>query len=345
MHPSRLCSALVASAALALALAGCGTSTPTETTAPPASAPASTAGATGATLDPTVPKGDGELVYLVSKGFQHRFWQAVKEGAEQAGADYNYKIQFVGPDDETKVTQQLDQLKAALDAKPIAIGLAALDTGAAEPVLRQIEQAQIPLVAFDSGVDSDLPVTTVQTDNTAAAAEAAKHMIELVGGKGTVGMVCHDQTSQTGQQRCSGFADYIKANAPDIKLLEPQYAGEVGLAANTAKAMIQANPEIIGVYGSNEAAATGAVQGVTEAGNSGITVIGFDSGKTQLEAIRDGRMAGAITQSPVKMGYETVVAAIKAANQVSLPKITDSGYAWYDAKTIDDPDIAANLYE
>ncbi|MEA4944596.1 MAG: ABC transporter substrate-binding protein [Propionicimonas sp.] len=344
-------SAIAASSVLALTLAGCSTSTPagtgapSESTQPATSAPAPSTSDTAAPSTGDVPKGNGELIYLVSKGFQHRFWQAVKEGAEKAGTDYNYKIQFTGPDDETKVTQQLDQLKAALDAKPIAIGFAALDTGAAEPVLAQIQAANIPMVAFDSGVDSDLPVTTVQTDNEAAAQEAAKHMIDLLGGKGTVGVICHDQTSQTGKQRCNGFVDYVKANAPDIKLLEPQVAGEVGLAANTAKAMIQANPDIAGVYGTNEAAATGAVQGVTESGKTDIKVVGFDSGKTQLEAIRDGRMAGAITQSPVKMGYETVVAAIKAVNNIEQPKIIDSGFAWYDKTNIDDPDIAANLYE
>ena len=346
----RLRSALVASSVLALGLTACGTSTPTETTTPTDPAPAQTsttpaAPETEAPAPGDVPKGNGELIYLVSKGFQHRFWQAVNEGAKQAADEYGYKIQFAGPDDETKVTQQLDQLQAALDAKPIAIGLAALDTGAAEPILQKIEAANIPLVAFDSGVDSDLPVTTVSTDNEAAAQEAAKHMIELVGGKGTVGVICHDQTSQTGKQRCNGFVDYVKANAADINLLEPQVAGEVGLAANTAKAMIQANPDIVGVYGTNEAAATGAVQGVTESGAKDIKVVGFDSGKTQLEAIRDGRMAGAITQSPVKMGYETVVAAIRAVNNIEQPKVIDSGFAWYDATNIDDPEIAANLYE
>ena len=344
-------SAIAASAVLVLGLSACSTSTsstpspqPEETTTAPTSAPASPT--ESAAPEGELPKGDGtQTIYLVSKGFQHRFWQAVKEGAEQAGKDYNYKIQFVGPDDETKVTQQLDQLKTALDSKPAAIGFAALDTGAAEPVLAQIEAAKIPLIAFDSGVDSDLPLTTVQTDNYAAAEEAAKNMAELLGNKGTVGLVCHDQTSQTGKQRCEGFQDWMKTNAPDIKVLAPQYAGAVGLAANTAKAMIQANPDIVGVYGSNEAAATGAVQGTIESGKEGITVVGFDSGKTQLDAIRNGQMAGAITQAPVKMGYETVVSAIKAIDGQELPKVTDSGFAWYDKNNIDDPEIAANLYE
>lgn len=325
---------IVAAAAvgtLALGLAACSNSSDT--------ASSSASNSTATTTE------EQKTIYLVSKGFQHRFWQAVKEGAVQAGEDLGYKVEFVGPDDETKVTQQLDQLKAALDSNPAAIGFAALDSGAAEPVLQEIQAAGIPVIAFDSGVDSDIPLTTVQTDNYAAAQEAAKHMVELIGGKGTVGLVCHDQTSQTGKERCQGFQDYIKDNAPDVTVLEPQYAGEVGKAADTAKSIIQANADIVGIYGSNEAAATGAIQGATEVGKADLKVVGFDSGKTQIEAIKAGTQAGAITQSPVKMGYETVAAAVKAINGETLPKIIDSGFAWYDATNIDDPEIAANLYE
>ena len=355
-------SALALTSVLALGLTACGTSTdettnepaPAETTAAAPETTAAETETTPAETEPTdsepaeagdVPKGNGETIYLVSKGFQHRFWQAVKEGAEQAGQEYNYTIEFVGPQDETKVTEQLDMLKTALDSKPAAIGLAALDSGAAESLLAEIEAANIPIIAFDSGVDSDIPLTTVSTDNTAAAAEAAKHMAELIGNTGTVGLICHDQTSATGKQRCDGFQDWMAENAPDITVLEPQVAGEVGLAANTAKSMIQANAELVGIYGTNEAAATGAIQGANESGKEGLTVVGFDSGKTQLEAIRNGSQAGAVTQAPVLMGYETVVAAIKAINGQELEKNIDSGFQWYDASNMDDPEIAGNLYE
>ena len=108
--------------------------------------------------------------------------------------------------------------------------------------------------------------------------------------------------------------------------------------------MIQANPDIAGIYGSNEAAATGAIQGANESGAK-VTVVGFDSGKTQIEAIKAGTQAGAVTQSPVKIGYETVKAAILAVNGKELPKTIDSGFAWYDKTNIDDPSIKPNLYE
>ena len=292
-------------------------------------------------------KGDGtKTIYLVSKGFQHRFWQAVKEGAEQAGEELGYKVNFVGPQDETKVTEQTDQLKSALDSGPAAIGFAALDSKAAADLLDEINKQGIPVVAFDSGVDSDIPVTTVQTDNKAAAAEAAKHMIELLKDKkGSVGMVCHDSTSTTGKQRCEGFKEYFKANAPaDLKLLDEQIAGEVTKAADTSLSIIQANSDIVGMYGSNEAAASGIVQGVAESGKD-VTVVGFDSGKTQIDAIKAGTEAGAVTQSPVKIGYYTVKAAVAALNGAELPKTINSGFAWYDKTNIDSPAIKENLYE
>ncbi|SDL23920.1 ribose transport system substrate-binding protein [Tessaracoccus oleiagri] len=354
-------SAIALASVLALGLTACGTSTDTsspdpttaeETTSAPAESesaseePSESPSEGGSEGAGDVPQGDGtQTIYLVSKGFQHRFWQAVREGAEQAGEEFNYKVEFVGPQNETQVTEQLNMLKTALDSKPAAIGLAALDSGAASDLLDQIEAAGIPIIAFDSGVDSDIPLTTVQTDNYAAAQAAAEHLVELIGGQGTVGLICHDQTSQTGKQRCDGFKEYMAENAPDVTVLPEQIAGEVGLAANAAKSMIQANPDMVGLYGSNEAAATGAVQGAIESGNSELKVVGFDSGKTQIDAIKNGQQAGAVTQAPIKMGYETVVAAIKAINGQELPEVIDSGFAWYDASNIDDPEIAANLYE
>ena len=354
MRPIGRIVAAAAVGTLALGMAACSTSTDATGGSSGSSTKTESSGASKVDTsgemqdwEKAAVKGDGtQTIYLVSKGFQHRFWQAVKEGAEQAGEELGYKVSFVGPQDETKVTEQTDQLKSALDSGPAAIGFAALDSKAAEDILKEIQAKNIPVVAFDSGVESDIPVTTVQTDNKKAAEEAAKHMIELLKGKkGSVGMVCHDSTSTTGKQRCEGFKEYFKANAPaDLKLLDEQIAGEVTKAADTSLSIIQANSDIVGMYGSNEAAASGIVQGVAESGKD-VTVVGFDSGKTQIDAIKAGSEAGAVTQSPVKIGYYTVKAAVAAINGAELPKVIDSGFAWYDKSNIDSDEIKANLYE
>ena len=76
-----------------------------------------------------------------------------------------------------------------------------------------------------------------------------------------------------------------------------------------------------------------------------IVIIGYDSGKQQKDAVRSGAMAGAITQNPVGIGYKTVEAAVKALRGEKLPKIIDTGFYFYDKSNMNDPKIAAVLYD
>ncbi|MHA6623851.1 substrate-binding domain-containing protein [Pseudonocardia sichuanensis] len=289
---------------------------------------------------------DQPYVAIVSKGFQHQFWQAVKQGAEQEAARQGVRISFEGPATEADIEAQVTMLTNALGRQPDVIGFAALDSRAAAPLLQQAQSRDIPVIAFDSGVDSDIPLTTAATDNKAAAAEAAKHMAEALGGTGKVALVVHDQTSKSGTDRRDGFVEWMQANAPGIQLLEPQYGGgDQAKSADITKAIIAANPDLRGIYGSNEGSAIGVVRGVQESGVQGLTVVGFDSGAAQVEAIRSGTMLGAITQNPVGMGEQLVDAAVKATRGEQLPPVIDTGFFWYDQSNIDSPEIQEVLYQ
>jgi len=289
-----------------------------------------------------------QAIYIpvISKGFQHQFWQAVKLGAEKAGRDYKVVVTFEGPETEAMVDKQMDMLQTDLGKNPSAIVFAALDSKAAIPLLQQAKARKIPIIAFDSGVDSDIPVTTAATDNVAAAALAADKMAELIGGSGKVGLIVHDQTSRTGIDRGTGFVNRIKAKYPNIKIIGPQYGGGDQLkSTDLAKAMIQSNPDIKGFFGANEGSIIGVLNAVKELGLVGkIAVIGYDSGKQQIDAIRSGAESGAITQDPIGIGYKAVEAAVKAIKGQSVPKSIDTGFHWYDKTNIDDPAIAAVLY-
>jgi len=282
---------------------------------------------------------------LISKGFQHQFWQAVKAGAEQAAKDYKVRITFEGPDSETMVDKQIDMLSAALAKNPQAIGFAALDSQAAIPLLRKAQAAKIPVIAFDSGVDSDIPLTTAATDNIAAAAMAADKMAELIGGEGDIALVVHDQTSRTGIDRRDGFVNRIKEKYPKIKIVSVQYgSGDHLKSTEITKSILQANPNLKGIFGANEGSAIGVVNGAKEM-NRKIVIIGYDSGKQQKQAIENGVMAGAITQNPVGIGYKTVEAAVKAIKGEKLDKVIDTGFYYYDKSNMNDPKIAEVLYD
>ena len=259
-------------------------------------------------------------VALVSKGFQHQFWQAVKAGAEQAGRGVRRQDHVRGPQDtEADVDQQIQMLQTALDKNPAAVGFAASTARPPARCMQQAKDAGIPVIAFDSGVDSDVPLTTAATDNLAAAAEAAKHMAEADRPRGqdrhrrarpdlghrrssvaTASSTTWRRTSRTSRSSTSSTAAATSAKSADL-----------------AKAIIAANPDLKGIYGSNEGSAIGVVQAVQGARHRpGASSSSSASTPARPRSTRssDGLMVGAITQNPVGIGYETVKAAVEAIN-------------------------------
>lgn len=305
--------------------------------APPATTTQAPAASTGA--KPYIP--------VISKGFQHQFWQAVKLGSEKAAKDFNVDITFEGPGSESEVDKQIEMLQTALDKKPAAICFAALDSKAAIPLLEKAKAAGIPVVGFDSGVDSDIPVTTAATDNLAAAAAAADHMAAAIGNAGKVAIIAHDQTSRTGIDRVKGFTDQVKAKYPNITIVSTEYgAGDPAKSTDIVKAVLAKNPDLKGYFGANEGSMKGVMNGVKESGMEGkVVMIGYDAGKQLKDAIKAGTVLGAISQDPVGIGYKCVESAVKALKGEKLPKVTDTGFKWYDKSNIDAADMQPLLYD
>jgi ribose transport system substrate-binding protein len=292
--------------------------------------------------------GDNLDIALVSKGFQHQFWQAVKAGAQEKADELGVTMTFDGPASETEVDAQLQMLQAAIERQPSAIGYAALDPEACVPLLDQAKQANIPVVEFDAGCNSEVPVTICKTDSMAAGALAAEHMAQLIGGKGKVAIVGHSQINSTGVERRDGFVQKMKKDFPDIQIVDIQYGdGDHLKSADIAKAMLSANPDLAGLYGTNEGSAIGIVDAVNELGlqPGKLTVVGFDSGQQQIDAIKSGVMAGAITQDPMGIGRCTVQSAVDAINGKSQDKVQDTGSYWYDKTNVDAGDIKPMLYQ
>ena len=160
-------------------------------------------------------------------------------------------------------------------------------------------------------------------------------------------MIAHDQTSRTGIDRVKGFTDEITAKYPNIKIVATQYGGGDQLkSTDIAKAVLQARPNLKGYFGANEGSIIGVLNAVKESKKEGkVVVIGYDSGKQQLDAIRSGVEAGAITQDPIGIGYKCVEAAVKAMKGEKLPKTIDTGFHWYDKTNIDSDAIKPLLYQ
>lgn len=293
-------------------------------------------------------EGGGKAIAVVAKGYASPFWATVREGAEAAGKDLGYEVTFSGPDTETDVPRQNDQLQQALVKQPAALVFAALDSDAQGTVLQQFQDASIPVIAFDSGVPgSTVPKTTVSTDNKAAAADAAENLAKLIGNKGKVAIICHSQTSLTGQDREQGFRDWMEKNAPDIEIVDVQYNNsDQAVAQQQAAAILQANPDLAGLFATDDDGAVAAAQATETAGLEGsVKVVGFDSGKPQMDLITKGTISGSVTQNPYEMGYQAVVAADKVIKGEKVEEFIDSGFFWYDANNMQDEKIQKAVYE
>ena len=233
---------------------------------------------------PVCARADETYIPLISKGFQHQFWQAVKAGAEQAAKEHNVRITFEGPETEAMVDKQIDMLSAALAKKPQALGFAALDSKAAIPLLKKAQAAQDPghrlrlrrrqRHSADHLHDGQ-PCRGRRSPPTRWPRRSAMRAKSR--------SIVHDQTSRTGIDRRDGFLNEMKAKHPNIKIVCVQYGGGDHLkSAEIAKAMIQANPNLKGIFGANEGSAEGAAIGVKESGKK-LVLIGYDSGKEQKD--------------------------------------------------------------
>ncbi|MCE0487380.1 ABC transporter substrate-binding protein [Ornithinimicrobium sediminis] len=291
---------------------------------------------------------DGEYdIALVSKGFQHQFWQAVQSGAEEKAEELGVTVTFDGPASETEIDAQLQMLRSAIERQPDAIGFAALDPEACVPLYEEAEAEDIPIVEFDAGCDSEIPLNISKTDSMVAGALAAEHMAELIGGEGAVGIVAHSQINSTGVERRDGFVNKMEEDYPDIEIVDVQYGdGDHLKSADIAKTMLAGQSDMAGLYGTNEGSAIGIVNAINELGMEPgeVTVVGFDSGQAQIEAIQSGVMAGLITQDPAGIGRATVESAVAAIEGEELEEV-DTGSYWVDENNIDDEEIQAMLYE
>ena len=371
----KLLSVLLTAAMAAVMLAGCGSNDKTAATGEPAE--------TVTESKAEAPEGetaeDAQLgkIYLVSKGFQHQFWQAVLQGAQEAAAEYGVEIDFQGPDTESDIAQQVNMFNNALNNNPPAIGLAALDTEACLEGIAKAQSAGIPIVGFDSGVPGapeGAIVANASTDNYAAGELAAEETYKLI--KETIasaaspvriGVMNQDATSESITARGSGFVDQIKAlieadgktvsveghdkwadktDGADV-IIDVAVPAQVTAELSSIDAQNLLNKaDTICIYASNQHSGEGLINGDANLGKLGKDIVGiaFDSGALIKSAVKDGRLAGAVTQDPLQIGYKTVELCVKAAKGETVSDV-DTGCQWYTADNMEDPKIAPNLYD
>jgi ribose transport system substrate-binding protein len=283
---------------------------------------------------------DRYTVAVIPKGLVHQFWLTVRAGAESAGRDFNADIMWRGPDAETDVSKQIDIVDDMITRGVDAIVLAACDTNALIDPVKRAVAAKIPVVTIDSGVESDLPISFVATDNKKGAQLAADKLAELLGGKGEVGLIPFVPGAATSQLREQGFQEGM-AKHPEITVLPPQYSmSDVSKGMSVTQDLMTAHPNMIGIFAANESGAMGAVQAIEAANKAGqIKLVAFDAAQEELDALKRGTIQALVVQNPFQMGYQGVKAAIDHIKGKDVPKQIDTGVTVITAENINSPEV------
>ncbi|WP_413285049.1 ABC transporter substrate-binding protein [Vibrio sp. MA40-2] len=289
-----------------------------------------------------------EDIYIpvVSKGYQHEFWQTVKLGSDTAAKELDVRTSFVGPADETQISQQIQLMEDMMARQPDAILLAALDANALVLPVEDAASRNISIATFDSGVNSTIPKSFIATNNVKAGADAAMALGKMLNGKGKVGIVAHVAGTQSAIERSEGFINAMKEHYPNISLLDVQYSdGDPQKSMDKTIDMYRANPDLAGVYATNEGATLGVGNAIDSLNLSGkVLVMGFDSTEGIINFLKSGTIQGFVVQDAYQIGYQglkTLYSVIKGEN---VPAVIDIPVKVITASNIDSPEMQTLLF-
>jgi len=302
-------------AALALGITACGPAA-VQSTAPGAASP-SPALATGTTAVKI-------LVDMKGPGGGNPFWAAVEKGAKDAGTAMSVDVTVLAPPAESDVPAQIAQIEDAISQGVTGIALAPTDPAALEPVVKQALDKGIKVVFIDTKGEN-AGVTFIGTNNEVGAGLAGKYLCDNLKPGDKVAILQGIITQSTGKARAEGSKAAVTACGLKLVAEVPaEWDKAKGQAA--MEDILTKNPDLKGVFGSNDNMALGAVEAIKNADMSGkIVVVGFDANPDAAAAVLAGDMNATIAQAPANMGKLGVENLLKLINGETIEPVIDTG--------------------
>ena len=293
--------------------------------------------------------GNGLSIVVIPKGTTHEFWKSIHAGAIKAkqeleAAGQPVEIIWKGPLKEDDRDEQIKVVENFIARGVDGMVLAPLDDKALVRPVETADNADIPVVIIDSGLQSDNYASFVATDNYLGGRMGGEHLGKLLGGNGNVLLLRYAVGSASTTKRENGFLDELKENFPGIKMLSSdQYAGATRDLAYTASQNLLSRygEEVDGVFCPNESVSVSMTKAVRDIGKAGgrVKIIGFDTSVQSLRDLKSGDVQGLVVQNPVKMGYLGVMTLVEHLGGKTVAKRIDTGVALITGENMAQPQM------
>jgi len=244
--------------------------------------------------------GGGKTVGLALSTLNNPFFVALRDGAQAKATELGLTLQVA--DGQDNLATQISQIEDFITKKVAVIIINPVDSDGIVPAVQKANDAKIPVVTVDRAASGGTVASHTASDNVAGAKMAGEFLVKQVG-SGTVVQLEGIAGTSAARDRGQGFKEAIDAQTA-VTLAASQtadFARDKGL--NVMQNLLQANPDIKGVFAQNDEMALGAVQAIEAAGKANqIVVVGFDAIADAVTAIEQGKMAATVAQQPKVMG-------------------------------------------
>jgi len=242
------------------------------------------------------------------------FFKLIANVMQQEAAQYGYEIVALSGDMDA--AKQNNQLSDFVAQNYDAIFLNPVDSKTAGEGVKKAYEAGIPVFTYDVQVTdqtaSQMITSHIGSDNYQGGRLAGESMMAVTGDRGEVAMItCPEITSCV--YRAQGFKDYLNQQHSSLRIVT-ELSGKAGRTEGYAVAtdILQAHPNIVGIFAINDPSALGAYAAVVKAGKTDqIQVIGFDASPAGKQAVFARQLYDSPQQFPRKMAQGTVSAFVK----------------------------------
>ncbi|HOV38005.1 MAG TPA: sugar-binding protein [Spirochaetales bacterium] len=275
------------------------------------------------------------VLVMVTKGV-HPYYEPCFAGFLDAAKKYGVVAEKVDPQ-KFELPLQVKVIEDLIARKVDGIAISALDDAGLVPVINEATKAGIKIITFDAPAPSSAALTYIGTDNETAGYEAGKRMAKVMGNSGELIILQGGLGAANLNLRTKGFKRAVAEVAPNIKVLDVvDVQGDFAVAVNKTEAILQAYPNLKGIFAVSAEGAPAASAVLKQQGKAGkIMLGGFDDLKDTLQGIRDGSVAFCVVQKTYKMGWLSVEMLLKALKNESIPKVIDTGVLFVDKSNVD----------
>lgn len=200
-------------------------------------------------------------------------------------------------------------------------------------------KANIPVITVDKNVTKG-NTAWVGRDNVEMGRLVGENLIELLGGQdkatGTILEIQGTAGSTTMMNRRDGFHEAI-TKAPGLKIVSSSYCDyDRSKAIPATQDLLQANKDVVAIFGHNDDMAIGAAQVCQEQGLKDILVCGVDGLMEAVLKIQEGKYASTSSNDPVLLGQTAVDTAIKVMNKENVESFVDAGTVVINEKNVEE---------